>query len=134
MNNNLISREALAWEYLKLILNHSMDTDIFDFGLAVTNAIETAPAVDAVEVVHGRWVNRSKNQGWKDEEIGTVGMIDGEPLESCYCSECGEWLVASDEYPVKGNYCPNCGARMDGVSTASARGLPQGEKGKNNGL
>jgi hypothetical protein len=97
---NLINRDdALA------VAMHSKDP---------VEGIKHLPAVDAVEVKHGRWVNRSKNQGWKDEEIGTVGMIDGEPLGSCYCSECGEWLVTSDEYPVKGNFCPNCGARMDG--------------------
>ena len=66
------------------------------------------------QVRHGRWLDRPKNQGLKDEEIGTVGMVAGEPWSSCYCSECGEWLVASDEYAVKGNYCPNCGAKMDG--------------------
>ena len=69
-----------------------------------------------VPVRHGRWLDRPKNQGLKDEEIGTVGMVDGEPWSSCYCSECGEWLVASDEYAVKGNYCPNCGAKMDGCA------------------
>ena len=70
--------------------------------------------VDVSQVRHGRWLDRPKNQGLKDEEIGTVGMVYGEPWSSCYCSECGEWLVASDEYAVKGNYCPNCGAKMDG--------------------
>ena len=45
---------------------------------------------DAVEVVHGRWVDiLSWKFGWK-------------------CSECG-WMVES-----RGNYCPNCGAKMDG--------------------
>ena len=76
--------------------------------------IEEIPAADVAPVRHGRWLDRPKNQGLKDEEIGTVGMVDGEPWSSCYCSECGEWLVASDEYAVKGNYCPNCGAKMDG--------------------
>ena len=72
------------------------------------------PAADVAPVRHGRWLDRPKNQGLKDEEIGTVGMVYGEPWSSCYCSECGEWLVASDEYAVKGNYCANCGAKMDG--------------------
>ena len=75
---------------------------------------EYTPAADVAQVRHGRWLDRPKNQGLKDEEIGTVGMVDGEPRSSCYCSECREWLVASDEYAVKGNYCPNCGAKMDG--------------------
>ena len=74
---------------------------------------EYTPSADVAPVRHGRWLDRPKNQGLKDEEIGTVGMVGGEPWSSCYCSECGEWLVASDEYAVKGNYCPNCGAKMD---------------------
>ena len=36
----------------------------------------------------------------------------GMTTESVKCSECDEWLSASDEYACKGNYCPNCGARM----------------------
>jgi len=36
----------------------------------------------------------------------------GKPNNSCWCSECGEWLVASDEYSVSTKFCPNCGARM----------------------
>ena len=66
---------------------------------------------DAVK--HGRWLSRPKNEGWEDEEITVIGMVNGEPWASCYCSECGKWLVASDEYNVKGYYCPNCGAKME---------------------
>ena len=84
-----------------------------DFKRAITK-MPKGIIVDVAPVRHGRWLDRPKNQGLKDEEIGTVGMVDGEPWSSCYCSECGEWLVASDEYAVKGNYCPNCGAKMDG--------------------
>lgn len=82
--------------------------------IKIVSFSEYTPAADVVPVRRGRWLDRPKNQGLKDEEIGTVGMVDGEPWSSCYCSECGEWLVASDEYAVKGNYCPNCGAKMDG--------------------
>lgn len=35
------------------------------------------------------------------------------PAESCYCSECKSWLVASDEFYAIGRYCPNCGAKME---------------------
>ena len=60
--------------------------------------IEAAPAVDAVEVVHGRW------------EMG----IDEGDYEYGTCSVCGY-----NEYNAFGcclphNYCPNCGAKMDG--------------------
>lgn len=49
------------------------------------------PAVDAVPVVHGRWIE--DNYGY------------------FHCSECGfEW----DESEVTSKYCPDCGAKMDG--------------------
>ena len=49
---------------------------------------------------------------WISDWNKKIKMIDGCPDGSCHCSYCGEWLVASDEYAVKGIYCPNCGARM----------------------
>jgi Zn finger protein HypA/HybF involved in hydrogenase expression len=48
--------------------------------------------VDAVEVVHGRWI------------------VENE--ESIRCSECC-FNRASIKMPL--DYCPNCGAKMDGV-------------------
>lgn len=59
-------------------------------------AIENAPTVDVVEVVHGRWI-------WKDG--------------NCFCSACSKQGEPKnihqdgtvDEHP----YCPNCGATMD---------------------
>lgn len=50
---------------------------------------------------------------WIDADGNTVKMIDGVPQDSCWCSECKEWLVASDEYSCKGYYCPNCGVGME---------------------
>ena len=51
--------------------------------------------VDAVEVVHGRW-------------------IDEYPYVRC--SECNaEWVnCRTDNEPSLFYYCPNCGAKMDG--------------------
>lgn len=57
----------------------------------VRRAIETAPTVDAVEVVHGEW------------KICSDGYYP-------YCSNC-------QREPQSGkmtDYCPNCGAKMDG--------------------
>jgi len=53
--------------------------------------IDSIPAVDAVEVVHGEW----------QIEFGKSFMS---------CSECSFCVVRLAEF----NYCPNCGARMDG--------------------
>ena len=60
----------------------------------ICGAIVDAPTVDAVEVVHGRW--------------------DGEYLDPRFiCSECGKWFLVEDATGNM-NYCPNCGAKMDG--------------------
>lgn len=55
----------------------------------------------------GRWVDEEGNRlPWDEQEKDC-------PHGSAYCSLCGEWLTASDEYHVVGKYCPNCGARME---------------------
>ena len=61
---------------------------------------------DAAPVVHGKWIDHDGNKVQLNEH--------GETCGTCFCSRCGEWLVASDEYAVKGYFCPNCGAKMDG--------------------
>lgn len=57
-----------------------------------------AKLVDAVEVVHGRWVEKEEKL-WNLERPVVTGWE---------CSECGVW----GHYTY--NYCPNCGAKMDG--------------------
>ena len=52
--------------------------------------IRKLPAADVVPVVHGRKI--------EDGDIGCFWL----------CSLCGECL------PYGANYCPNCGAKMDG--------------------
>lgn len=57
-----------------------------------------------------------KKGKWIDENGNEVPFFKGttEPSKSCWCSNCKEWLTASDEYPVEGAFCPNCGADMRG--------------------
>lgn len=63
------------------------DFDTYADYVKAFDAINEAPTVDAVPVVHGKWIS---------------GVM---------CSKCGyrtyEWLTP--EF----HYCPNCGARMD---------------------
>ena len=68
------------------------------------------PSADVQPVRHGQWISDAPGK-----RFGTVVRLDkdGCPVDPCHCSECGEWLTASDEYPVIGYYCPNCGAKMD---------------------
>ena len=60
----------------------------------VVKMVCAAPTVDAVEVVHGRWI----------ESTNTTYM-----MSQFTCSECGGKHIAKTW-----NYCPNCGAKMDG--------------------
>ena len=57
--------------------------------------IEAAPIVDAVEVVHGRWIEQEKY---------TFGVMYD-------CSICDNRILDNGH---SWNYCPNCGAKMDG--------------------
>jgi len=62
-------------------------------------AIEDAPTVDAVEVKHGHWINKS---------IIKLPFADYQ----FECSECGciFYHAGIDSFA----YCPFCGAKMDG--------------------
>ena len=61
----------------------------------VISIIEQTPAVDAVEVRHGRWII---NQHYGDYE----------------CSECGSGDFSAIDFKKHNmKYCPNCGAKMD---------------------
>ena len=65
--------------------------------------IEFAPTVDAVEVVHGEWIY--ENGEWvcsvcKEPALYEVQVYGGGNYKDCDL--------------VRSNYCPNCGAKMDG--------------------
>ena len=62
-----------------------------------------APTREQVERMRGEWI------GDNGEKVET---IDGTPLKSSTCSNCGNWLVGSDEYDCAGYFCPACGAPM----------------------
>ncbi len=85
---DMISRKALLDEVKK----YGCDCEF-------TTMVAEAPAVEAEPVRHGRWVDRMVRD-WR-------------------CSECGEAIykvrnVDGYCYDDKPNYCPNCGAKMDG--------------------
>ena len=53
---------------------------------------------DAAKVVHGRWIEKQEPIPWCEDDVDVFDI----------CSVCD---CAS---PGKSNYCPNCGAMMDG--------------------
>ena len=69
----------------------------------IARIVRNAPTVDAVEVVHGRWVKRTD-------------ICDALEIEEAYsCSECGKSAV------TKHNFCSRCGAKMDGEKEAEGK-------------
>ena len=101
-----IDREAA----IKLCNDLSQDGFLAVNTKYMTDMLSAISTADVAPVRRGRWI--SDHPG---KRFGTVVRLDkdGCPVDSCHCSECGEWLTASDEYPVTGRYCPNCGAKME---------------------
>ena len=93
-----IDRKSLIDEFDRLGLGeHSFDERVFSDG--VRTIIAGIPAADVAPVVHSYW----------EHKITSYGEI----VSSCH----------NCKYPVSHfwgltNYCPNCGARMDGDSDA----------------
>ena len=72
-----------------------------------TYAIDLIPDADVAPVVHGRWVYNPNGMDWN--------------LGAWQCSVCkcnNNNLPGNDKYNPYifqgSNYCPNCGAKMDG--------------------
>lgn len=90
-----IEREALITKFKEMELGeHGLVEKLFADG--VYAVIAAFPAADVAPVVHGRWIH---------DGCRVKGGIDW-----CHCSECGK----SDNFCARTNYCPNCGAKMDG--------------------
>ena len=82
------------------LLGDAADYSPISCGLAdmydVKWLVDAQPTVDAVEVVHGRWEKSEYN-----------GFVRCDKCKDVYIDE--SWLTDG-----KWNYCPNCGAKMDG--------------------
>ncbi|MBQ3407215.1 MAG: hypothetical protein IJH11_08235 [Lachnospiraceae bacterium] len=63
-------------------------------------------------VRHGKWKKEDDGNGWND-------------WWNCTCSECGRKFINFD--PT--NYCPECGARMDGSDIEEAEEIKRRELG-----
>lgn len=89
---DLISRKALL-EKLDKWINPCVNCESeFPSGIATAiSEVEAAPTVEAAPVVHGEWIELHEENG---HEVGT-------------CSHCLHVRIVD-------NYCPNCGAKMDG--------------------
>lgn len=68
-------------------------------------AIDQIPAADVVEVVHGEWKQTSQYKLAHGDEV----------VSEAYCTACELYSYQLSSFPYVGyDYCPRCGARMDG--------------------
>lgn len=74
-------------------LQNVTPNDVYVFAIA---SVETAPTVDAVEVVHGRW----------EKVIPTKSAAKWSTKVSC--------SVCHKQGYTYHKFCPSCGAKMDG--------------------
>ena len=95
---NALQLEPDPWGGMNgvLMLGRSGGKTIALVQSALKRMIDAAPTVDAVEVVHGRWRERR------------FICMDSEVMIGYRCSEC------KLTFDAESNYCPNCGAKMDG--------------------
>lgn len=70
--------------------------------------ISNFPAADVAPVRHSYWESYSCSQFMGTDEFGEPKWRDGQ-LYICHNRRCRRKTV------VKSNYCPNCGAQMDGA-------------------
>lgn len=96
-----IEREALRAEALRITGQDEFAFDNCYPWWQFSKCIKEAPAADVAEVVHGRWILLGKNEH------------DYETSVEEKCSLCGRYVYRYDTEP-QDNYCPNCGAKMDG--------------------
>ena len=99
--DDYISLEAVL-EFAKDLVVPTKDGGIYRHRCIDPCDIRTLPAADVKPVVHGHYVGEYD------------GYADGSPVyDMWYCSVCGCYFEEWDEQPTY-NFCPNCGARMDG--------------------
>lgn len=87
------------------ICSHNIDgfgsCDIMADGVCVQGPCHAEELVEYAPVVHGEWRHSR--------------YVDcSESFELVKCSNCNHEAYAMAIYVRGGNYCPNCGAKMDG--------------------
>lgn len=93
--------EVFEWGDADVIEDYGDGCD-FGFSLeAIKSAINSISAADVAPVVHGRW-----------DDSGRYTFQSGST--AVRCTNCGCALTESEYRLNNWNYCPVCGAKMDG--------------------
>ena len=78
----------------------SPENDFWDYAVLIED-IQNAPTADVAEVKHGEWKAIVKQDNYFEPPY----------CDTCKCSVCGYVIDVSETVY---NYCPMCGAKMDG--------------------
>lgn len=105
----IIDADALRKSVLDLPNCYNGFSDTYDKA-CIIDLIDEQPTIE--ERKKGKWIDDN------EKPVGWYKVDKSCPVGWCKCSECGEWLIGSDEYLVKGNFCPHCGADMRGDGDA----------------
>lgn len=109
MADEYIKRESMHKSLDDLSSEHLIgnDDDTFISLAKAHDRIEELPVADVVEVVHGEWVENITYHN-ANSLFREYGFDVAETLLYHTCSCCN--ALGSNSF----NYCPNCGAKMDG--------------------
>mgnify|MGYP004632785781 CR=1 FL=1 len=80
---------------------YGSDREKYDAWDEIIDALENVPAADVASVVHGRW-----------DDSGRYTFPSGNTAVRCTNCDCA--LTESEYRLYEWNYCPICGAKMDG--------------------
>ena len=86
------------------VANNEVSEGFAEIAGLICNMLDACETVYAVKVVHGWWLK------------GTKSLISGSIIVGHCCSVCNEFSV------INSNYCPNCGAKMDGDGNGDGNG------------
>lgn len=105
--DDLISRKELEKAIAIARTNYNTCpkyNELFKYFCNLVSAIsDKIPAVDAEPVRHGKWLKAS-------------GMLPPEYHEKEPCSVCGNFALHDRFGRIQlSSYCPNCGAKMEGI-------------------
>lgn len=105
-----IDRNKIKYRVIKIPVQFGCQQEWDDSLVAYKEDIEAIPAADVVEVRHGRW---------EQKRVFDSKVVD--QWQSAYCPVCHRYHTTPYLYYFTHyEYCPNCGARMDGGADDAA--------------
>lgn len=93
-----IDAEKIKYHNVEIVADDYRDYNIPD--IAYKQEIDCLPTADVQEVKHGKWIPSRDKDGIYEEVCSECGYIEKYNIDP-----------NNNKHP---NYCPHCGAKMDG--------------------